>query len=118
MVFINSCDRSKSASLKFSYEQTKILLIEEECDVKSVYKSVNSVSLKKKVNIIRESNDWYKIIGDDTYVRTKMCFEGLFYDKKVTLELNEDQDTLGSTGQVIFESGNKCEILGIYKNLR
>ena len=51
LVFIKSCDRSERAVLKLSDEQIKIQLIEEECDVKSVYKSVSPISLKKKVNI-------------------------------------------------------------------
>ena len=45
LVFIKSCDRSKRASLKFADEHVKIRFIDEECDVKSVYKNITPVSL-------------------------------------------------------------------------
>lgn len=118
LLFINSCDRSERADLEFSDNQILIRLIKEECEVDSVYKAISPDSLKRKNKIIKEKNDWYRIGENDTYIRTKLCFQNLFTEEEATLEIAEDKDFLGRVGQLIFENGNRCEILGVYKNLR
>ena len=115
LVFIKSCYRSKTAILEFSDEQNKIWLIKEECEIRSVYKNVDSVSFEKKVNLIKESDDLFKIVNEDRYVRTELCVKSFFTEEEVMIKINDAPDIMGSIGQLIFEGGDRCAILGIYK---
>lgn len=52
-----------------------------------------------RVNVTRESNDMYKVTGQDIYIKTKYCYEYVYYQDAI-LEITSSGGY--SIGQIHF----------------
>lgn len=62
-----------------------------------------------ELNVTREDQNIYKVLGSNTIIQTKYCYEYSYGEDAIL-------DASGNHGQLIFKnSGNKCDIKAIYQ---
>ena len=84
----------------------------DKCDVKTVLGLSKQKPGKYVVTVSREDDDWYEILGTDSYIKTSSC---------LSLALGEEAYlTISASGfgQLRFEDGDDCMINGVYTKLR
>lgn len=84
----------------------------DKCDVKAVFGASKQKPGKYAVTVSREDDDWYEVIGTNSYIKTSSC---------LSLALGEEAYLTISApgfGQLRFEDGNDCMVEGVYTKLR
>jgi len=84
----------------------------DKCDVKAVFGLSTQKPGKYAVTVSREDDDWYEVLGTDSYIKTSTC---------LSLALGEEAYlTISASGfgQLRFEDGDDCMVEGIYTKLR
>ena len=84
----------------------------DKCDVKAVFGLSKQKPGKYVVTVSREDDDWYEVIGTDSYIKTSTC---------LSLALGEEAYlTISASGfgQLRFEDGDDCMVEGVYTKLR
>lgn len=84
----------------------------DKCDVKAVFGLSKQKPGKYVVTVSREDDDWYEVLGTDSYIKTSTC---------LSLALGEEAylTVLASGfGQLRFEDGDDCMVEGVYTKLR
>jgi hypothetical protein len=62
-----------------------------------------------KAQVTRKSQDFYEVVGQGIYIKTRYCYEYVYYSDAI---LKIDSPYGYSVGEIIFVSdgGGKCEI--------
>ena len=84
----------------------------DKCDVKAVFGLSKQKAGKYVVTVSREDDDWYEVLGTDSYIKTSTC---------LSLALGEEAYlTISASGfgQLRFEDGDDCMVEGVYTKLR
>ena len=84
----------------------------DKCDVKAVFGLSKQKPGKYVVTVSREDDDWYEVLGTDSYIKTSTC---------LSLALGEEAYlTISASGfgQLRFEDGDDCMVEGVYTKLR
>lgn len=84
----------------------------DKCDVKVVFGLSKQKPGKYVVTVSREDDDWYEVLGTDSYIKTSTC---------LSLALGEEAYLTMSAsgfGQLRFEDGDDCMVEGVYTKLR
>lgn len=84
----------------------------DKCDVKAVFGLSKQKPGKYVVTVSREDDDWYGVLGTDSYIKTSTC---------LSLALGEEAYlTISASGfgQLRFEDGDDCMVEGVYTKLR
>ena len=84
----------------------------DKCDVKAVFGLSKQKAGKYVVTVSREDDDWYEVLGTDSYIKTSTC---------LSLALGEEAYLTMSAsgfGQLRFEDGDDCMVEGVYTKLR
>ena len=84
----------------------------DKCDVKAVFGLSKPKAGKYVVTVSREDDDWYEVLGTDSYIKTSTC---------LSLALGEEAYlTISASGfgQLRFEDGDDCMVEGVYTKLR
>ena len=84
----------------------------DKCDVKAVFGLSKQKPGKYVVTVSREDDDWYEVLGTDSYIKTSTC---------PSLALGEEAYLTMSAsgfGQLRFEDGDDCMVEGVYTKLR
>lgn len=84
----------------------------DKCDVKAVFGLSKQKPGKYVVTVSREDDDWYEVLGTDSYIKTSTC---------LSLALGEEAYlTISASGfgQIRFEDGDDCMVEGVYTKLR
>ena len=84
----------------------------DKCDVKAVFGLSKQKPCKYVVTVIREDDDWYEVLGTNSYIKTSTC---------LSLALGEEAYlTISASGfgQLRFEDGDDCMVEGVYTKLR
>ncbi len=84
----------------------------DKCDVKAVFGLSKQKPGKYVVTVIREDDDWYEVLGTNSYIKTSTC---------LSLALGEEAYlTISASGfgQLRFEDGDDCMVEGVYTKLR
>ena len=84
----------------------------DKCDVKAVFGLSKEKPGKYVVTVSREDDDWYEVLGTDSYIKTSTC---------LSLALGEEAYlTISASGfgQLRFEDGDDCMVEGVYTKLR
>ena len=84
----------------------------DKCDVKAVFGLSKEKPGKYVVTVSREDDDWYEVLGTDSYIKTSTC---------LSLALGEEAYLTMSAsgfGQLRFEDGDDCMVEGVYTKLR
>lgn len=84
----------------------------DKCDVKAVFGLSKQKLGKYVVTVSREDDDWYEVLGTDSYIKTSTC---------LSLALGEEAYLTMSAsgfGQLRFEDGDDCMVEGVYTKLR
>jgi hypothetical protein len=84
---------------------------ENRCPVRSVYGTSGYRVGNYRVNITREEENWYKITGQDIYIRTQEC---LIYATEQEGLLSVSTVGKGGSGSLHFE-GEACRVIGLYR---
>ena len=84
----------------------------DKCDVKAVFGLSKEKPGKYVVTVSREDDDWYEVLGTNSYIKTSTC---------LSLALGEEAYLTMSAsgfGQLRFEDGDDCMVEGVYTKLR
>ena len=84
----------------------------DKCDVKAVFGLSKQKPGKYVVMVSREDDDWYEVLGTNSYIKTSTC---------LSLALGEEAYlTISASGfgQLRFEDGDDCMVEGVYTKLR
>ena len=84
----------------------------DKCDVKAVFGLSKEKPGKYVVTVSREDDDWYEVLGTNSYIKTSTC---------LSLALGEEAYlTISASGfgQLRFEDGDDCMVEGVYTKLR
>ena len=84
----------------------------DKCDVKAVFGLSKQKPGKYVVTVSREDDDWYEVLGTDSYIKTSTC---------LSIALGEEAYLTMSAsgfGQLRFEDGGDCMVEGVYTKLR
>ena len=84
----------------------------DKCDVKAVFGLSKQKAGKYVVTVSREDDDWYEVLGTNSYIKTSTC---------LSLALGEEAYLTMSAsgfGQLRFEDGDDCMVEGVYTKLR
>ena len=84
----------------------------DKCDVKAVFGLSKQKPGKYVVTVSREDDDWYEVLGTDSYIKTSSC---------LSLALGEEAYLTISPsgfGRLRFEDGDDCMVEGVYTKLR
>ena len=84
----------------------------DKCAVKAVFGLSKQKPGKYVVTVSREDDDWYEVLGTDSYIKTSTC---------LSLALGEEAYLTMSAsgfGQLRFEDGDDCMVEGVYTKLR
>lgn len=84
----------------------------DKCDVKAVFGLSKQKPGKYVATVSREEDDWYEVLGTDSYIKTSTC---------LSLALGEEAYlTISASGfgQLRFEDGDDCMVEGVYTKLR
>ena len=84
----------------------------DKCDVKAVFGLSKQKPGKYVVTVSREDDDWYEVLGTNSYIKTSTC---------LSLALGEEAYLTMSAsgfGQLRFEDGDYCMVEGVYTKLR
>lgn len=84
----------------------------DKCDVRAVFGLSKQKPGKYVVTVSREDDDWYEVLGTDSYIKTSTC---------LSLALGEEAYLTMSAsgfGQLRFEDGDDCMVEGVYTKLR
>lgn len=65
-----------------------------------------------EVNVTRKSQDLYKITTPNIYIKTRYCYEYIYYGNAILIIENLSGYSLG---KIIFNSGTSCDIEKILK---
>jgi hypothetical protein len=62
-----------------------------------------------KVQVTRKAQDLYEVVGQSIYVKTRYCYEYVYYSDAI---LKIDSSAGYSVGEIVFvdASGSKCDI--------
>lgn len=101
--------------LRMSGTTGKIVFIDEgsSCDVKAVYGDSGTSPGKYKVSVSREDDDWYEVVGTDTYIKTSACLSLSLGDDAI---LNLSGPGYGSL--YFIDDDEDCMVEGVYSKLR
>ena len=83
----------------------------DKCDVKAVFGLSKQKPGKYVVTVSREDDDWYEVLGTNSYIKTSTC---------LSLALGEEAYLTMSAsgfGQLRFEDGDDCMVEGVYTKL-
>lgn len=83
----------------------------DKCDVKAVFGLSKQKPGKYVVTVSREDDDWYEVLGTDSYIKTSTC---------LSLALGEEAYLTVSAsgfGQLRFEDGDDSMVEGVYMKL-
>ena len=84
----------------------------DKCDVKAVFGLSKQKPGKYVVTVSREDDDWYEVLGTNSYIKTSTC---------LSLALGEEAYLTMSAsgfGQLRFEDGDDCMVEGVYTKRR
>jgi hypothetical protein len=84
----------------------------DTCSVKAVYGRSKSFHGNFDVQVNREADDWYGIVGNDNYIKTSLCLNPA-RNQSATVTLHGD-----GWGTLRFEDGGGCTVEGIYSQLQ
>ena len=104
---------SEEAFLRMSGTSGEIVFLDAggKCDVKAVFGLIDQAAGKFSVNVTREDDDWYSILGQDLFVKTSSCFE-FAYGEEAVLSI------VGGSYGSLHVGNSKCTVEGIYSKLR
>ena len=105
---------SEEAILKTSGYGGEVIFFDskDKCDVKAVFGLSKEKPGKYVVTVSREDDDWYEVLGTNSYIKTSTC---------LSLALGEEAYlTISASGfgQLRFEDGDDCMVEGVYTKLR
>jgi hypothetical protein len=80
------------------------------CVVQSIYRTAGYRVGNYRVNISRDEENWYRITGQDIYIRTEEC---LIYATEQEGLLSVSTVGKGGSGSLHFE-GEACKVIGLY----
>ena len=102
---------AEDAFLRTSFGGGKLLFLdsEESCDIEGIYAKANLNAGSYRVQLSKESDNWYRVGFDDTYVRTSICLE-LALSEEVLLEITG----FGSGKAYFLHSENTCSVESVY----
>ena len=61
-----------------------------------------------RVTVTREDSDLYRVLGEDMFVRTRSCYEYVYFEDSL-LQMS------GRTGSIVFlDNGRRCDVAGVY----
>lgn len=84
----------------------------DKCDVKAVFGLSKQKPGKYVVTVSREDDDWYEVLGTDSYIKTSTCLSpALGEEAYLTISAS-------GFGQLRFEDGDDCMVEGVYTKLR
>jgi hypothetical protein len=63
-----------------------------------------------EVTVTRKDQDLYEVQGVDVYIKTRYCYEYVYYDDAI---LKIDSNSGFTIGKLIFESGDSCDVAKI-----
>jgi hypothetical protein len=87
--------------------------LKERCEVEAVYDAVKPTKKKYGVTINRVESDWFEVSGSHLFLRSEARCLLVAVNEAVTLEVSGD---IG--GYLIFPSGKKCKVNGIYSRVK
>lgn len=105
---------SEEAIFKTSGYGGEVIFVDsrEKCEVKAVFSLSEQRPGKYVVTISHEDDDWYGVLGTNSYIKTSSC---------LSLALGEEAYlTISASGfgQIRFEDGDDCMVEGVYTKLR
>ena len=105
---------SEEAIIKTSGYGGEVIFFDskDKCDVKAVFGLSKEKPGKYVVTVSREDDDWYEVLGTNSYIKTSTC---------LSLALGEEAYlTISASGfgQLRFEDGDDCMVEGVYTKLR
>lgn len=80
------------------------------CVVQSIYRTAGYRVGNYRVNISRDEENWYRITGQDIYIRTEEC---LIYATEQEGLLSVSTVGKGGSGSLHFQ-GEACRVIGLY----
>ena len=84
----------------------------DKCDVETVFGVAQQKSGKYVVTVSHEEDDWYEIVGTNSYIKTSSC---------LSLALGEEAYlTIAASGygRLHFSDGDDCMVEAVYTKLR
>ncbi|MDX7753337.1 hypothetical protein SJS40_07150 [Aeromonas caviae] len=84
----------------------------DRCDVKAVFGKDEYKPGKYSIRVSMDDDDWFEVYGENAYIHTSGC---------LSLALVEDSFLIISSsgyGDLLFSSGTKCTVEGIYSKIR
>ena len=84
----------------------------DKCDVKAVFGLSKQKPGKYVVTVSREDDDWYEVLGTNSYIKTSTCLS-LARGEEAYLTISAS-----GFGQLRFEDGDDCMVEGVYTKLR
>ena len=65
-----------------------------------------------EVTVTRKDQDLYEVLGADVYIKTRYCYEYVYYDDAI---LKIDSNYGFNIGTIMFDSGDTCDVAKILK---
>ena len=67
-----------------------------------------------KVQVTRKSQDFYEVVGSNIYIKTRYCYEYVYYEDAI---LKIDSPYGYNVGEIIFvgSNGAKCDVERVLK---
>lgn len=100
----NASLKTGEAGAELRFNDTK-----EKCAVEGVYDAAKPSKKKYGVTISRVETDWFEVSGSKLYLKSEPRCLLMAIKEPVTLEVSGDVG-----GYLIFPSGKKCKVEGMY----
>jgi hypothetical protein len=102
---------SEDAILRVSGFSSKLVFLDagESCDVKSVYGPSSIKPGRYSVTVSRQDDNWFVLIGLNTFVRTTMCLSLALADDAVLIV-----SAPGVGRLLLIDEDDECRVEGIY----
>jgi len=84
----------------------------QQCDVKAIYGMSKPSPGKYSVTVNRQDEDWYEVLGRNTYVKTSMCLS-LALGESAIIVVNAN-----GGDHIHFEGGDDCFVKGFYSPIK
>ena len=84
----------------------------DKCDVKAVFGLSKQKPGKYVVTVSREDDDWYEVLGTNSYIKTSTCLSLALCEVAYLTIL------VSVFGQRRHEDGDDCMVEGVYTKLR
>jgi hypothetical protein len=117
MIVTKSCHerprRNKAVLSMDGLSGTLLFESGEECDVKGVYRQATIANGKYQVAMSYESENWFKVLGQNLFIRTMACANPCMGEEAVLHAYG------GGVGAIIFQDDNdECSVDGIFSQIK